>query len=99
MKNRLRVIAGFGLIFLGFLGLLIPVLPSSPFFISGIAMVGVKHPLVRPVMAILKRWRHKIFPKPIDFVDRFFTDISDEPTNKTSSSDVSSQSSVNENSS
>ncbi len=82
MKSRLRVIVGFGLIFLGFLGLLIPVMPSSPFFISGIAMVGVKHPLIRPFMSILKRWRHKLFPKPIDFVDRFFADIPDEPTHK-----------------
>ncbi|MCS6885025.1 MAG: hypothetical protein RMM17_01080 [Acidobacteriota bacterium] len=87
LKKHLRVVVGFVLIFLGFIGLLIPVLPSSPFFISGIAMVGAKHPLIRPFMLLLKRWRHKLFPKPIDLVDRFFADIEEvKQTSKQSTS-------------
>jgi uncharacterized protein len=57
MGGTIRVGVGFALIAAGLLGLLLPVVPGIPLLIAGVAMVGVDHPWIRPVMARFRGWR------------------------------------------
>ncbi len=52
-----RTVAGLILIGLGLIGLLLPVMPGIPLLIAGVALMGARHPWVRPAMARLRAWR------------------------------------------
>ncbi|HSP97063.1 MAG TPA: hypothetical protein VL049_07440 [Candidatus Dormibacteraeota bacterium] len=52
-----RVVAGVVLVVVGILGLVLPVLPGIPLLIGGIALLGPQHPLVRPLVERIERWR------------------------------------------
>jgi uncharacterized membrane protein YbaN (DUF454 family) len=59
MWQTIRSVAGVTLIVLGLVGSLVPVLPGIPFLLAGVALLGTKHPWVRPFMARLRLWRRK----------------------------------------
>jgi hypothetical protein len=52
-----RVVAGVLLIVVGILGTLLPVIPGVPLLIAGVALIGPKHPLIRPFVERFERWR------------------------------------------
>lgn len=45
------------LMVVGLVGLLLPILPGLPLLVLGIAMLGLDHPLVRPVRRLIARLR------------------------------------------
>ena len=45
------------LIVVGLVGLVLPVIPGVPLLVAGVAVLGQDHPLVRPTLARLRRWR------------------------------------------
>jgi uncharacterized membrane protein YbaN (DUF454 family) len=53
------MISGFTLIGAGLIGTLLPVMPGVPLLIAGVAIVGPGHPLLKPVLARIGRWRHR----------------------------------------
>ncbi|MEN3331815.1 MAG: hypothetical protein V7641_1180 [Blastocatellia bacterium] len=55
----LRTIAGVMLITIGLIGLVLPIIPGIPLLLAGVAAMGRDHPLLRPVMARLDRWRNR----------------------------------------
>jgi hypothetical protein len=44
----LKVIGGCTLIFVGLLGMVLPIIPGIPILVAGVAMLGTEHPLIRP---------------------------------------------------
>lgn len=52
MKKQLKLMSGIGLLLLGVLGMILPIMPGIPFLIAGAAILGSEHPLIRP----FKRW-------------------------------------------
>ncbi len=60
MRSTLKTISGFTLIGLGFIGMLLPFMPGLPLVIGGIALVGINHPWVRPVLERVRGWRRWI---------------------------------------
>lgn len=50
MLHNIRTIIGFALIGLGLIAFLLPVIPSVPFLLAGIALIGAKHPLIKPLI-------------------------------------------------
>ncbi len=52
-----RVVAGVLLIVVGILGTLLPIIPGVPLLIAGVALIGPKHPLIRPFVERFERWR------------------------------------------
>ncbi|MBX3023871.1 hypothetical protein KF840_03075 [bacterium] len=52
-----RVVAGIVLVAIGVLGCVLPVIPGIPILIAGVALLGPRHPLVRPFAERLERWR------------------------------------------
>jgi hypothetical protein len=45
------------LIGVGVIGTLLPIIPGIPMVIAGVALVGPGHPVLRPVMTRIERWR------------------------------------------
>ncbi|MBA2703656.1 MAG: DUF454 family protein [Blastocatellia bacterium] len=52
--------AGFLMIALGLIGLVLPIMPTIPFLLAGVALLGRDHPVVRPFIERLDRWRKSI---------------------------------------
>ena len=48
---------GLTLIGVGVIGTLLPIIPGIPMVIAGVALVGPGHPVLRPVMTRIERWR------------------------------------------
>ncbi|HEY7911539.1 MAG TPA: hypothetical protein VIG62_06470 [Blastocatellia bacterium] len=59
MLRVLAVTAGFGLLAVGVLGTLLPIIPGIPFLILGAALIGKDHPLIRPFAERIERWRNR----------------------------------------
>jgi hypothetical protein len=59
MWGTIRNVVGVVLFSLGVAGLLLPVLPGTPLLLAGMALLGAKHPWVRPTLARLRWWRRK----------------------------------------
>ena len=59
MVGLLRTVAGLTLITIGLVGILLPIIPGIPLLLAGVATMGRDHPLLRPVMARLDRWRNR----------------------------------------
>lgn len=57
MWRIIRPILGVTLIILGALGMLLPIIPGIPLLIAGVALLGSKHPWVRPLMVRFRAWR------------------------------------------
>lgn len=62
--NAARVVMGVLLIVVGILGTLLPVIPGVPLLIAGVALIGPKHPLIRPYVERFERWREARAAKP-----------------------------------
>ena len=56
-RRALRTAVGLLLVLLGLIGMLLPIMPGLPLVIVGVAMIGLDHPIIRPFVSRLKRWR------------------------------------------
>lgn len=54
-----QVVLGVLLIALGVVGCVLPILPGIPLLIAGVALLGPRHPLVRPFAERVARWRRR----------------------------------------
>ena len=54
LTGTARNCAGFGLIILGILGCMLPILPGIPMILGGAAILGHKHPVVKRFQLWLK---------------------------------------------
>lgn len=57
MSGPIREFVGSALIAMGVVGILVPILPSTPFFLAAVALLGTDHPRIRPWLERLNRWR------------------------------------------
>jgi hypothetical protein len=57
--RSVRVAAGVGMIAIGVVGCVLPIIPGVPFLVGGVALLGTRHPLVRPFTERLERWRQQ----------------------------------------
>jgi hypothetical protein len=55
----LQIVAGIGLIVVGLLGTLLPIIPGIPIMLVGAALLGAEHPLIRPFARRINRWRNR----------------------------------------
>jgi uncharacterized membrane protein YbaN (DUF454 family) len=55
MNHILRTIIGVGLLVLGVIGTLLPVVPGFVFFAAGIAVLGTDHAIVRRFLPYVRR--------------------------------------------
>jgi len=54
--QKLRVVLGIALCFVGIAGTVVPVIPGVPIILAGVALMGADHPLVMKAKAKFKRW-------------------------------------------
>jgi hypothetical protein len=59
MWNRARTALGYGLLVVGVAGVLLPIIPGSPFLIAAVALLGADHPVIRPWKERVNRWIKK----------------------------------------
>ena len=59
MWNRARTALGYGLLVIGVAGVLLPIMPGTPFLIAAVAMLGSDHPVIRPWKERVNRWIKK----------------------------------------
>jgi uncharacterized protein YqgC (DUF456 family) len=57
MAHIVRTVAGVGLLILGVIGTLLPVVPGFVFFAAGIAVLGTDHAIVRRLIPYVRRVR------------------------------------------
>ena len=57
MRHAVRTILGVGLLILGVIGSLLPVVPGFVFFAAGIAVLGTDHAIVRRLLPYVRRVR------------------------------------------
>lgn len=60
MNKGFRELSGFILIGIGLLGFLIPIMPSVPLIVAGIALVGADNPKLQPILEKIKTIKEKI---------------------------------------
>jgi uncharacterized membrane protein YbaN (DUF454 family) len=58
-----KTLIGYGLLLLGIMGCLLPIIPGIPFLLGGAAILGWEHPLIRPWAKYLRR-RQPVSGKP-----------------------------------
>jgi uncharacterized protein YqgC (DUF456 family) len=59
MWQMVRTLAGVGLLILGVIGTLLPIVPGFVFFAAGIAVLGTDHAIVRrfqPLVLRVREW-------------------------------------------
>ncbi len=54
-----RGVAGVAMITIGVVGCILPIIPGVPFLVGGVALLGTRHPLVRPFAERIERWRRQ----------------------------------------
>lgn len=59
IRSGARNIFGYSLVVIGIAGLLLPVLPGTPFLIAAVAVLGADHPVIRPWKERVNRWIKK----------------------------------------
>ena len=57
MSHIVRTILGVGLLILGVIGSLLPIVPGFVFFAAGIAVLGTDHVIVRRILPYVHRAR------------------------------------------
>jgi uncharacterized membrane protein YbaN (DUF454 family) len=57
MSEPIREFVGSALIAMGVVGILVPILASTPFFLAAAALLGTDHPRIRPWLERLNQWR------------------------------------------
>ena len=63
LLHKLKLSAGFTLIFIGFLGCFLPIIPGIPLMLAGAAIVGFEHPWIQPFKSRFDRWRESMSRK------------------------------------
>jgi uncharacterized membrane protein YbaN (DUF454 family) len=63
MRKHLREIIGFFLIGVGLIGFLIPIMPSVPFILAGIALIGADNPRLKPLLEKIKSLKERFSNK------------------------------------
>ena len=63
LLHKLKLAAGFTLIFIGILGCFLPIIPGIPLMLAGAAIVGMEHPWIHPFKSRFDRWRESISKK------------------------------------
>jgi uncharacterized membrane protein YbaN (DUF454 family) len=58
MSHATRTVAGVGLLIVGVIGCLLPIMPGIPFLVGGVAVLGTDHAIVRRG----KQWLHSDHP-------------------------------------
>jgi hypothetical protein len=53
------VIGGCTLIFVGLLGMVLPIIPGIPILVAGVAILGTDHPIVRPFARRFEQLRRR----------------------------------------
>jgi uncharacterized membrane protein YbaN (DUF454 family) len=48
MWSRTRTAFGYALLVAGIAGVLLPLIPGTPFLIAAVAVLGADHPVIRP---------------------------------------------------
>lgn len=67
MKQKLRTIAGIGLLILAVIGAMLPILQGWMFFLAAVGVLGVDHPIIKWCRRQLNRfgiWKDKDFTPP-----------------------------------
>lgn len=59
MRKSTRTVLGCLLLVAGIAGLLLPIIPGTPFLIAAVAVLGSDHPLIRPWKERVNRWMKK----------------------------------------
>jgi uncharacterized membrane protein YbaN (DUF454 family) len=60
MWIRTRTAIGYALLVAGVAGVLLPIVPGTPFLIAAVAVLGSEHPVIRPWKDRVDRWIGKI---------------------------------------
>lgn len=59
MLKYLQIAAGLALLAVGIAGLVLPIIPGVPLLVAGAALLGPRHPIVRPFSARWRWWRKR----------------------------------------
>jgi uncharacterized membrane protein YbaN (DUF454 family) len=59
MWKRIRTAFGYVLLVAGVAGVLLPIIPGTPFLIAAVAVLGSDHPVIRPWKERVNRWIKK----------------------------------------
>jgi uncharacterized protein YqgC (DUF456 family) len=59
MLKYLQIAGAFALIVVGVAGLFLPIIPGVPLLIAGAAILGPRHPIVRPFSVRRRWWRRR----------------------------------------
>jgi len=57
MPGYLKMAAGIALLIVGVAGLVLPLIPGVPLLIAGAAILGPRHPIIRPFSVRWRWWR------------------------------------------
>ena len=60
MWQAARVVLGVLCVAVGILGCVLPIIPGIPILLAGVALLGPRHPLVRPFAERIERWRASV---------------------------------------
>jgi hypothetical protein len=60
VRSRSMRIVAYLCLAVGVMGLALPILPGIAFLLIGFKLLGSDHPLTRPVVRLIRRWRRKI---------------------------------------
>ena len=63
MWHRARTFFGYALLALGVAGVLLPIVPGTPFIFAAFAVLGSEHHIVRRIKQYLRRWVKKTNPE------------------------------------
>lgn len=59
MWNCTRTALGYVLLVAGVAGVLLPIIPGTPFLIAAVAVLGSDHPVIRPWKERANRWMNR----------------------------------------
>jgi len=59
IPRYLKIAAGLALVIVGVAGLVLPLIPGVPLLIAGAAILGPRHPIIRPFSVRWRWWRKR----------------------------------------
>lgn len=59
MCIRTQTAVGYALLVAGIAGVLLPIIPGTPFLIAAVAVLGSEHPVIRPWKELIDRMINK----------------------------------------